>query len=197
MTPAELKQQIVSVRKKLNAEMRTGIQDPSLKKQLDLLCEQENQLLEQALPYYRRKALMTRDLKPEKEVVVKDLSHLKECDLDPSVYALCKKLRDSELEEIKDPPAAVPECHGNVIMTLQNDQVCFVFTDEGSVYLQEKNLGTWQCRPAPLFCDVLCDNGVLESDSSCLVRNLDGGVDRLCYARVDTVEQLMSVNLYE
>ena len=112
------------------------------------------------------------------------------------MYALCEKLKDTELEDIVDPPAEIPGHNGNVIMTLQNGKVCFVFTDEGSVYLQENNLGTWTCRPAPLFTDVLCDNGILESDASCLIRDLDGGVQRLSYARIDTVEKLMKVKLY-
>ena len=196
MTPSELKKQISVLRKKLHAEMHTGMMDSSFAEQLDTLQKEERNMLEEALPQYRQKALMTKDLCAAKEVVVKDLSHLKECDLDSSVYALCEKLKDTELEDIVDPPAEIPGHNGNVIMTLQNRKVCFVFTDEGSVYLQENNLGTWTCRPAPLFTDVLCDNGILESDSSCLIRDLDGGVQRLSYARIDTVEKLMKVKLY-
>ena len=85
MTPPELKKQISVLRKKLYAEMHTGMMDSSFAEQLDTLWKEEMKMLEEALPQYRQKALMTKDLCAAKEVVVKDLSHLKECDLDSSV----------------------------------------------------------------------------------------------------------------
>ncbi len=82
-------------------------------------------------------------------------------------------------------------------LCVRNKQTAFLFGDGGSVLLFERNCGRWQCRREPVLTGCFVQNAVMESDHSCLVENLDGGVERISYSRMETAEQLAAVSLYE
>lgn len=85
--------------------------------------------------------------------------------------------------------------NGSPYLTVRNDQTCFLFLEDGEVILFENNNG-WQCRRKPILENCFAENAVMESDHSCLVLNLDHGIDRISYARIETADDLYNLPLF-
>lgn len=103
-----------------------------------------------------------------------------------------------------DPPdlPEIPECgfeessfQAAAYLSVRNEETCFLFLDNGDVILFENN-GGWQYRKTPLLSNCFAENAIMESDHSCLVLNLDHGIDRITYHRIETREDLYELPLF-
>lgn len=164
------------------------------------------------------------DLTEGERTLCRRLAETEAGDEEPDIpdTTVCMDMKDSQAEQEGDCPARIAgvrnadtrDGHANredgnpdvfdseryeetFWLCVRNEQTAFLFGDGGSVLLFERNCGRWQCRREPILTGCLVQNAVMESDHSCLVENLDGGVERISYSRMETAEQLAAVSLYE
>lgn len=88
-----------------------------------------------------------------------------------------------------------PECF--LWLCVRGPGSAFAFGDDGTVWLYEQDRGQWRRRCRPILTEVFAENAVMESDSSCLIRNVDGGVDRIHYDRIENAEQITEARIFE
>lgn len=195
-----------AVRKELDASLLSGTFPDSLRKRIAFLKEEEMRLMDRAAVFYRRETLNRRRISARLTPLVKDIRHADETDLPPlSKDAAAKLARDMDeggAEDFGNPAvpgglATDPERYGCMfILCAAGDASAFLFGDDGTVRLMENN-GGWQIREEPVLTDCFAEDAVMETDSSCLILNLDHGVDRLSYPRITDGKDLFEVPLYE
>lgn len=195
--------EVGSLRKRFESAKKTGVLTEALKEKAEQLSLWQDRLLTQALPVYRRYHLNDADCGAYLTHVLDRLDDLAESDLSAQEKMLCEKLADGESGlDLPDIPDAVGFDAGNYegetfYLCARSGETAFVFGDGGDVLLFEKNLGSWQCRIRPVLTECFADGAVMESSSSCLVRNLDGGVDRIAYRRMEDIRSLARAPLFE
>ena len=198
---------VAAVRRRLDCCMRTGIIPQELKNEIQELRDQEQTLLNQALPHYRKMHLNDPDCDIHADIMKVaeslDPGRLQEDDLTERERKLCGKLKsesagekEPDIPDTQKPGLFDPDRYEETFwLCARNEETAFLFGDGGSVLLFEKNCGTWQCREKPILTDCLVQNAVMESSSSCLAVNLDGGVDRIRYQRMENEKQLEDSHL--
>jgi hypothetical protein len=215
---AQFSRRVSHVRERLDACLRTGLIPDDLLQEMKCLKQEQKSLLTEALPRYRR--LHLNDPERNLNVTVTPVTgslepgKLAEADLTEGERTLCRRLAEMEagdeepdIPDTRDrhtdgksgnPDVFDPEQYEETFwLCVRNEQTAFLFGDGGSVLLFERNCGRWQCRREPILTGCLVQNAVMESNHSCLVENLDGGVERISYSRMETAEQLAAVSLYE
>ena len=123
---------------------------------------------------------------------------LQEAGLSEETLRLVRTLVFGEAEPLKPPEAllAVLEPLGiSPYLAAGTGDFCFLFDEEGSVFLAEDN-GGWMVRRGPLFTGILAENAIPESGRSVLVLDADHRVLRLSYARLETPAEAERVSLY-
>lgn len=195
---ADFQEKVRRMRRKWQEGIATGNVRPEFDQQLAELEKEEADILQQLLPSVRKRLLDSRDPHPEKQILCSSEKALVETDLSLMERKLCHQLYSSApAEEVQ-----VPEANGfsedaypcMFYCIVRNEHTAFLFGDDGTVLLLEKDLGSWMCRKKPLFTDVLIQNAVMETDASCLVLSMDGQAVRLCYDRLCTGEDLRKVS---
>lgn len=81
------------------------------------------------------------------------------------------------------------------VLCARNEKAGFLFGDDGSLRLME-NDGGFMLREDPVLTDCFAENAVMETDHSCLIVNLDHGIDRISYPRIESGYDLLQVPLY-
>lgn len=210
----DYQERVRAARVSLAACMASGVVPETLESTIDELRSEEGQLLRECLPEYRIRHLDREDIRAQVSPVTASLSGLAELqeksgavdggeeNLSEEEIRLCMRLADdSQIPEEPDIPEAenFDESRYECMFWLcaRGEKSAFVFGDDGTVLLFEKDAGIWRCRKEPLLTECFAEAAVMESDSSCLIRNVDGGVDRISYERIETPEQMIGEKWYE
>lgn len=210
----DFQERVCSARKSLEACMATGVVPATVESMIDELRCEEEQLLLECLPEYRIQNLNREDIGAQVLPVTVNLAELLELqnksqapdggeeNLSEAEIRLCRKLTDdslipeeADIPEAEDFDESRYECA--FWLCARGEKSAFVFGDDGTVLLFEKDAGTWHCRREPLLKECFAEAAAMESDLSCLIRNVDGGVDRICYERIETPEQMTDARWYE
>lgn len=166
-------------------------------------------LLERALPRWRAEHLNDAWAESRYEPLLRSLSDWEkngEAQIRPlsaREEELCRELARRQAA-MEDPDLEIPDAQGfdpdayacSFWFCAKNATTSFVFSDEGPVLLFECNEGQWMCRRDPVFSACLAEDALMESASSCLVRDVEGGVWRLSYARMESAGELSRAALY-
>lgn len=198
MTVQEFAEKVKLLRQEYDQAIRTGVIPEGLPSAISALQDEEEQLLTAALPAERRRFLQTRDPGAEVTNLVKDAGDLSETSLTEEEKALCQKLLQLDPpEEPMIPSVCFDETaySGSAYITAASTNTCFLFLDDGTVILFENNNG-WEYRKKPILDHVFPENAIIESDHSCLILNLDHGIDRISYHRLETAEDLYQLPLF-
>ncbi|MDD6221576.1 MAG: hypothetical protein PUB14_01950 [Lachnospiraceae bacterium] len=191
---------VKEIRKRLEKAKQSGILTDDLKESIENASRLQAKLLAKALPVYRRLHLNDDSLGVKKTIVLEDLNKLSEADLDEKTRILCARLAKEEDPGMPELPVVCgfdpADFDETFFLCVKTDESAFVFGDEGDVLLFEKNEGQWDFRRKPLLSGCFVTGAVMESDSSCLVKNLDNGVDRIAYDRMDDAHRLAKVPLF-
>lgn len=202
----DFRQAVTLARAAFTKQLQDGLLSEDLLRRIDALQAREYQLLNAALPLARSRVLQTRDPGARLEPLVPKAAALREASLTPAERALCEQLL--RLDPPGEPilPAPVQGTGGAAAspadrspqpapyLSVRNAQTCFLFREDGSVLLLENNDG-WECRRQPILQGCFAENALLESDSSCLLLNLDHGIDRLSYQRIAAAVDLSRLPL--
>lgn len=194
--------EVRDLRERFERAKKTGVLPEDIKEKAVQLSAQLNRLLVQALPVYRSRHLDDPGLPAALTPVLRDLKDLAESDLPAHEKQLIGELALAEgWPELPDIPDAdgfdAGRYNGETFYgCVRGDVSAFVFGDEGDVLLFEKNQDRWQCREQPVLTSCFADGAVMESDSACLIKNLDGGVDRISYSRMDSAGKLAKAPLF-
>lgn len=193
------------LRKTYLRALQTGSLDKSLADQISGLKKKEEALMAQAMIYYRARVLQKRPAGAVKTLLVKNLDFLNEAGLNQNDKTLIQKMRDTMQQNgllagygCLDLPEALPEnpCLNREepdftpILAVHNERSGFLFGDDGSVRLMENNEG-WAIRQAPILEECYVQNAVMQSDSSCLILNLDDQIEQIRYHRICSDKDLL------
>lgn len=198
MTVEEYKHQVQYLREQWKAAMKRGEDLSTLVSQVKQLQQVQESLLKQSLPDFRRKLLNSRDPAVALTFLTaaKDLG---ESDLKEGEKELCRALLSAEPPDEPQIPEDSQFCFddydGMPYLSLFHTHTGFLFLDDGSVILFENNHG-WHYRKKPILTDCFAQNAVWETGSSCLILDLDSGIDRLSYRQIATADDLLALPLF-
>lgn len=207
--------EVSAARAQYDQYLQNGVIPAEFQQRLHSLTDQEQNLLTAALPFVRSRLLPVRDPEATLEALIPKGASIDEETLSPETKALCHQLISKEPPQELDIPSpaddrsssgimhsdagtvslGISEDPGAPYMSIRNGHTCFLFLDDGAVVLLENNDG-WECRRKPLVHECFAENAIMESDHSCLILNLDHGIDRLSYQRLETAEDLYDLSLY-
>lgn len=196
MKASFLLEEIVSAQEEYQRELKAGVFSPTLQKRIEEIEEKEDELLFSYLPLFRHQRIQDSANEAVAKLILKDVRDYKESSLDSQMKERIHSLLEEETKEETLPfEEERIQGLGEMYFLLKSSETCFLFNEDGKVFLAEKNMN-WEIQRKPILEECYVKNALLIDDKDFLILNEDEAVELVSYPRIETVKEMKKVNLY-